>query len=125
MNKLVSMMQKALDGAWQRHDVLSGNIANAETPGYKRQDVDFLSVLQNTERKLTPLSTHPLHLSLESDKKFLVSEDPTSVSPDGNGVDIDKEMAEVAANTLYYTAVSRQLSGYLSLIRRAVTEGRR
>lgn len=39
----VNVLNKAADAAWQRNDILANNIANVDTPGYKRQDIDFQS----------------------------------------------------------------------------------
>lgn len=124
--KMTALMQKALDGAWLRQEVLAENVANSETPGYKRQDVDFRTALAKAvEPRMTLLTTSERHVDSRGSQGIRVTQDEGRITPDGNGVDMDREMAEVSANAMYYAAVSRQLSGYLSLIRRAVTEGRR
>lgn len=123
---LAPLMERALDGAWARHEVLANNVANAETPGYRRLDVDFRSALLKSMGSSGVMTvTHPKHLTSSRSQKFVVSQSGSSVTPDGNGVDIDKEMAEVSTNALYYASVSRQLAAYYSMLRKAVTEGRR
>ena len=42
----INLMDKAADASWMRENVITNNIANVDTPGYKRQDVDFISVLE-------------------------------------------------------------------------------
>ncbi len=126
MKNVTQVMERALDGAWARHEVLAENVANSETPGYKRQDLNFLGVLQDALGSRVSLSTSDTkHLSSTQNAGFRVVEDRTNISADGNGVDIDLEMGEVSSNALYYDAIARQLSSQLSLIKRAVTEGRR
>ncbi len=126
MKNVTRIMERALDGAWARHGVLAQNVANSETPGYKRQDLNFLGSLQNALGNGVSLSTSDLkHISVSGNGAFRVVRDQKSISVDGNGVDIDLEMGEVSANALYYDAVARQLSSHLSLIKKAVTEGRR
>lgn len=124
--RMTALMQKALDGAWLRHEVLAENVANSETPGYRRQDADFRTALAKAvEPRVTLLTTSGRHVDSRGSGGIRVTQDEGWITPDGNGVDMDREMAEVSANAMYYAAVSRQLSGYLSLIRKAVTEGRR
>jgi flagellar basal-body rod protein FlgB len=126
MKDISALMQRAMDGAWSRHEVLSQNVANAETPGYKRQDVDFRSFLQRAgESKIDLVSSDKRHISGQNSLKLRVTENSSSVTPDENGVDMDIEMGEVSSNALYYAAVSRQMSAHLSMIRKAITEGRR
>jgi len=126
MESISSLLAKALDASWARHEFLASNLANAETPGFKRQDLDFQSYLKSA---LSPgialTTTHPQHISSSGPRPFYVTRDPSSLTPDGNNVDVDKEMAEISSNSLYYTAVLRQLEEYMGLLRKAITEGRR
>jgi flagellar basal-body rod protein FlgB len=126
MKDIGAIMQRALDGAWARQEVLANNVANAETPGYKRLELDFRGYLARAvSTGAGPVKTDPRHLSTQSESSLSIRQDPSSVSPDGNSVDVDREMGEVSTNALYYAAVSRQLSSYLALLRKAITEGRR
>ncbi len=113
-------MERALDGAWLRHEILAENVANSETPGYKRQDIHFIDALKRASKPgLTLLTTDKGHLGARPGIKASTAEQGTQ------DVDMDLEMAEVSANAMYYAAVSRHLSGFLALIRKAATEGRR
>ena len=87
----------ALRGAQARHQALAGNIANASTPGYVRQDVDFHSALQSALAS----GRSP------SETVFTPRRDAAagSVRADGGTVDIDAESAKLAANTLEYQAL--------------------
>lgn len=127
MYDISQLMQLGLDGLWLRHDLLSNNVANSETPGYKKADLDFSSYLERAVNK-TPVrlnTTSPMHIQGSSFTTTAIIRDPSSITPDGNNVDIDKEMAEVSANALHYSALSRQLTSHLSLLRKSITEGRR
>jgi flagellar basal-body rod protein FlgB len=126
MKDIGVIMQRALDGAWARQEILANNVANAETPGYKRLEMDFRGYLAKAVATgSSPVKTDPRHLSGRSESSLFIQQDLSSVSPDGNSVDIDREMGEVSTNALYYAAVSSQLSSYLALLRKAITEGRR
>lgn len=87
----------ALRGAQARHQALAGNIANATTPGYVRQDVEFHSALQAALAE----GRRPAELA------FTARRDPAAgtVRADGGTVDVDAESAKLAANVLEYQAI--------------------
>lgn len=126
MAAISNIMQRVLDSSWFRHEILAGNVANSETPGYKAKRLNFEDYLkQEIKPRMVMATTNPLHVQASNQHTMAISQDRSSVTPDGNSVDIDKEMAEVSANALYYTAISRQLASQFSLLRKAITEGRR
>ena len=128
MKDVALIMQRALDGAWRRHEVLANNVANAETPGYKRLDLDFRSALAEATASTRPtlVATSSRHIVPSNTvQPGRLAQDLSAITPDGNSVDMDREMGEVAANALYYSAVSGQLRAHLLLLRKAITEGRR
>lgn len=101
----VDVLDKAADAAYIRHDILANNIANDSTPNYKRQDVQFESILRaslagagNLDEKL-----EELNMNLE-DLESYVYTDHSSLSYrlDGNNVDIDQEEAYLAENQIRY-----------------------
>ena len=97
-------------GAWQRQTVLTDNIANAETPGYQRQDVDF----QATLRGALASGEQPSQI------QFSTEVQPGAAGPEGNGVDIDQESALLAENGLEYQALSEVLGADDSIVRAAM-----
>lgn len=111
----VDFLKLALDGASLKHEVISNNIANVNTPGYKRKVVDFESVLKDklTENTFKLYTTNNKHIrgdrkdncefSIKENKSYLVRRD-------GNSVNIDVEIAERTKNEIYYNAVITQLS---------------
>lgn len=92
-------LERAMSGASLRQRVLTNNLANANTPGFKRMDVDFHATLA---RELGGGSTRR---SVE-DTGFTVARDSaTSERVDGNNTDVDGEMAALAENSLDYQAM--------------------
>lgn len=114
-----------------RHSLVSGNIANAETPGYKAKKVDFEAALKRaieTESIAAKQMVHPDHYSVGhgaiSRLKGDVYDNPdVNVSNDGNTVDLEREMAKLAENTILYNATIQLINKKLATMRYAVTEG--
>ena len=104
----INVLDKAADAAWLRNEVISNNIANADTPGYKRQDVDFESQLNkalgkadadNMDAKVASLRRRELEPATHSD----FSEYDYRL--DENNVDIQVENVNLAKNQLKYNGL--------------------
>lgn len=127
---VMSYLVKGLDASSLRQRVHSHNLANLNTPGFKRSYVEFEEILKSamagSERSLAV--TRENHIPARGGGKAeprTVKDTATSMRPDGNNVDVDKEMTLLAINQLYYDAVSQQLSDRLGMIRYVINEGRR
>ncbi len=127
----INLKNKALDGSWLRNQLISNNLANANTPGFKRQDVDFQKVLQDFlgQGELRMVRTNAMHMPLGDDTvenlAFNVDREfGTSVRRDENNVNVDTEMAELAKNQLYYNAVVDSVNSDIRKLRTAIREGR-
>jgi len=97
----------ALDATWKRNKVISQNIANVDTPGYKRQDVSFESYLQQAMKSNDPKDIERLSRvqpSVYTDNAAL------SYRKDGNNVDMDTEMVYLAENQLRYNTLISQVN---------------
>lgn len=117
MSDYTDMLQLGMEGASRRQDALANNIANVDTPGYKREDVEFRSALREKageagfRGELT--TTNARHFSSRTFtphnniKHF--KETGTSLRHDENNVDIEREMAEIAKNEIYFNTLSQQL----------------
>ena len=107
-----------IDQLSQRHQVLAGNIANAQTPGYKSKDIQFEDVLNQTN-DLNLNQTNQKHFGLEEKTETqgltLDKESNRQASLDGNTVDLDEERAELAKNALNLEAQMRFATHYLRL----------
>ncbi len=129
--QLMNVLEKALDGSSQRHVAITNNIANANTPGYKRVEVSFQEALQEAlepqaKLKRTKEKHLPLPVSLEDPGIIQMRKNSiTTMRNDGSNVDIDMEEAALAANTLYFNSMAQMLSEQLSLLRASITEGKR
>ena len=119
----VSPLKRALDIAAVRHNVISHNIANADTPGFKRQEVSFGSVLSAAYGDMTMTRTNPGHLLpvKGTENSVKIQEVSGSIRPDGNNVTIETEMARLSQNTMYYQAVSTQMGKYFGRLRTAIS----
>ncbi|MFT3783291.1 MAG: flagellar basal body rod protein FlgB [Nibricoccus sp.] len=111
------MARKLLDASVLRQEAIASNIANAETPGYRRIDVasDFASQLRS---------------SLEAGKfneaaamKPTLIEDPTarSVRPDGNTVEMERELLEMNRNSIEYDYLSEVVSRNIKQMKMAIS----
>lgn len=100
------LLNNALQAADLRQQVYANNIANADTPGYKRQDVQFESVLQGQLQAGGSADTDPALLSVQP---TVVQDNSTSMSNNGNNVDIDSEMSSMAQNQIRYSALLQEM----------------
>lgn len=128
-SKTIGLLAQALDVRSERHRVITSNIANQDTPGYKAMEVNFKEALGSASGSFPlPLQrTDPSHLSPAGG---VFASSHAAVSPgssqrlDGNTVNGEREMAKLAENTLFYTATTQILSGKFRGIRNAIREGR-
>lgn len=132
MKPIINLLQRGLDGSSLRQKALSDNIANVNTPDYKRKDVDFISVLKEQAAKgkgknLSLSKTNNKHLTTEgANRPFkMYSRTYTSYKNDGNNVDIDFEMAESAKNNLYYNTLVGQINNRFGMINNVIEKGGR
>lgn len=123
----VDYYKKSLDGIWERHKAITNNIANENTPNYKRKVVSFEEELKRSveNNKINLKTTHKDHLS-KTNNSFSprINEDKSlSYRIDGNNVNIDTETADLAKNTIMYDAMIKQISGEFEKIKNVITEG--
>ena len=115
----VNLMDKALDASWQRETVISNNIANAETPGYKRSDVKFqdilLDALDSTKYKNLAMAVKSQNHNDDSlDGEVYLDYPQYDYRLDTNNVDIDQENTEYAGEQLRYQAMATSVSSEFS-----------
>lgn len=101
----INVLDKAADASWVRNDVLANNIANADTPNYKRKDVQFETYLSNAVAGTDSLDETVANIDLSTLESTTYTEQAgLSYREDGNNVDISTENVELAKNQLkYYT----------------------
>jgi flagellar basal-body rod protein FlgB len=115
---------KALETFGRRAEVLAGNMANADTPGYKARDVDFKSILGGVMKNELPLAkTAGGHLAT-SDRGLsngeLLYRVPLQPSADGNTVDTQTEQTQFAQNAIRYQASFTFLDGSIKSLLSAI-----
>lgn len=105
----INVLNKAAEASWTKNEVIANNLANVDTPGYKRKDLNFESLLaealsdtslhtKNMDKKVAHLQNTSLNPRIYTEYSNL------SYRYDGNNVDIDTEQAYLADNQIkYYT----------------------
>ena len=103
----INVLEKATDASWTRNALISNNIANVDTPGYKRKDVTFEAYLKRAVSGGISLDDEIANADLsELTATTFVNDANVDYRLDGNNVDIDTENAELAKNQIkYYTMI--------------------
>ncbi len=102
------VLDKAADAAWIRNDCISNNMANVNTPGYKRQDVDFKAQLKQAMSEFRYMTTDEKVHNLTNEDlkpKSYIDYAGYSYRKDENNVDIDVENVYEAENQIYYNGL--------------------
>lgn len=129
LDKLVGFHQKALNIREQRMEVIAGNLANANTPGYKARDIDFQRAMksaQSSQRTGTLVRTHEAHfggkLNINSfDVDYRIPDQPDT--GDGNSVDVQTERNAFLDNGMRYQASLQFLESKLKGMKKALSGG--
>lgn len=117
----INVLDKAADASWKRENVITNNIANGDTPGFKRQDVDFESVLQRElgyskytalDKKIRDLNTDLSGLSVDP----YTDSSNYSYRLDKNNVDVDTEQVELASEQMRYQLLTNAVNSNFNRI---------
>ena len=118
----INVLNKAADASWVRNEVIANNIANTDTPGYKRKDVVFESYLQQAlsgdesfDIKVRDITLKEIRPKVYTDYAQL------SYRYDGNNVDIATENANLAENQIRYYTLLDSMSQEFSRIKTALS----
>lgn len=120
----VNLLEKGVNASWLRNEVISNNIANADTPGFKASSVQFESLMASalgTQEDSLPLKTeNERHIGGTGDAEEVeaevVTDRSTAAGLDDNNVDIESQMAALAKNSIeYYTLVNKVNSEFRKL----------
>ncbi len=118
-DQTINTAARALDVRSRRHELIVSNLANADTPGYKAFELQVEKALANQKKADPSLpleSTHPEHMKMTGKrvsalKPYVVELNHTnSFRGDGNTVDMDREMSNLASNQLLYKASAQIIS---------------
>ena len=129
-------LEQALDVRLVEHNVLAGNVANVDTPGYKPKELDFgaaMAAAHASAGSESMATTAPNHMGpnggtiadqsrVTDIASAMISEGRGTTNPsfDGNGVDMDRTMAGMAENALQYSASAKAAQKKLAILRYAV-----
>jgi flagellar basal-body rod protein FlgB len=129
-----AVLQRALDGTWQREKTVAANIANHETPGYKAIKVEFEDALDRAVRNLKRDASVSGEKSGGSYMDALASVQNADISvhenrtyserADASNVNLEEENIEMAKVQIQYSYLTRQITDTFSRLRYAVREGR-
>jgi flagellar basal-body rod protein FlgB len=127
------VLQKSLDALAVQHEVITDNLANIDTPNFKRSVVSFQEKLRNALEPNPPSllwRTHPMHfpiphkVSLDDFKPDVRTVTETIGRNDGNNVDLEMESGILAENNLLYNSLADVTGRYIANLKHSITEGR-
>lgn len=131
--KGIDSLEKGLNASWTRNSVIMNNIANVDTPNFKSSSVEFEDIykksLENEEDGFELKQTRPTHMDIgdsdtENVQAVITQNSDTTERMDGNNVDIDQEMSDLAKNVIYYNALTRKITGEFNQLSLAIREGK-
>jgi len=105
----IDRLARGLAWAARRHEVLAQNVANAETPGYRAQDVRFDALLASASDASAPVEPRPVAVA------------DGAARPDGNDVHVERQMARLAENQLMHHALAQILAGQFTALKQAIS----
>jgi len=127
------VLQKSLDALAVQHEAVANNLANIDTPNFKRSVVSFQDKLKSALEVNPPSPlwrTHPMHLplpqtvSLNDFKPDVRTITETIGRNDGNNVDLEMESGVLAENNLLYNSLADVTGRYMALLKHSISEGR-
>ncbi len=113
----LELMARVLDGTALRHRVVASNIANVNTPGYRRREVRFEDELASALKSQGP------NAALKVQPKVVCSNEPSN-RMDGNNVDLEREYATLTSNSAKFNVVAQLVSMRLAAYRAAIGSDR-
>jgi flagellar basal-body rod protein FlgB len=117
-------LSAAMTQTTRRHSLLSENLSNVNTPGYKRRDLDFGIELERAIGSKSSDSRYSSGGPRFTSAGFDETRDMTDVRVDGSSVDLEKEVVNMAETELRYQALTDMTSRYFSGLKNVIREGR-
>ncbi|GEK32569.1 flagellar basal body rod protein FlgB [Kurthia sibirica] len=122
----IANLEQGLSYSSIKNKTIAQNIANVDTPNYKAKDVSFKQML--TDAQTTTLSanrTDDKHIDFQAEANTpgVYSYSNLNYRQNGNGVDMDKEQASLAKNTLYYNALIERVSSKYNTLQTVIKGG--
>ncbi len=126
-DRTVGVLNRSLDVRTDRHRILSGNIANADTPNFIPKEIPFQKILERSVENPANLplrKTHPQHFPEPAGSTTREWTTEIETLPHSDGVNIDQEMAKLAENNLMFQAGIQSLMKKFEALKVTITEGR-
>jgi len=124
----ITTLEQALNYSSTKQKVIAQNISNADTPNYKSKEVSFKSALQNAmDQSMQAKRTDAWHFEFKGQQTngiAITTNQNTSYNNNGNNVDVDKEMADLATNQIYYNALTERISGKFQTLQSVIRGGK-
>ena len=121
-------LEQALNYSSSKQKVISQNIANADTPNYKAKDVSFKAILQNElSQNFTTNRTDNRHIDFSDSpvtQPSIVTRPNVQYNNNGNSVDLDQEMSDLATNQIYYDALIEQENSKFATLQNVIRGGK-
>lgn len=123
----ISNLEYGLKYATLKNKTIAQNIANVDTPNYKAKDVSFKKIMSDTNKNvMTANRTDVRHYDFKTKVSTpgVYSLDNFRYRHNGNGVDMDKEQASLAENTIYYNALIDRINGKFNTLNTVIKGGK-
>jgi len=121
-DKAIDRLTNGLEYTNRRHEVLTRNVANLETPGYRALDVTFEDYLKPARASAAELAPVKLAAGKPGDPRArLVYAEDGPARQDGNDVNLDRQMARLAENTLFNHTLVQLLASRFSTVKQAIS----
>jgi flagellar basal-body rod protein FlgB len=122
----IRLLENLIDFCSLKNKVISKNIANIGTEGYKRENVEFKSLLTEINAGLKATNKNHIKAGISAGPPYEIQQDKGGEMLSGiNNVDIDKEMSELAENTLRFKFAARKIGDYYKGIQNVIKGGGR
>ena len=122
----INVLDKAADASWLRNEAISNNLANVDTPNYKRQDVSFedelIRNLNKVENCAMAAKVYNMELSRIEHRVYTDAE-AFSYRLDGNNVDVDRENVYMAQNQITYNSLMQCVKSEFQNLKTAMGNG--
>ncbi|WP_249869791.1 flagellar basal body rod protein FlgB [Oceanobacillus saliphilus] len=121
----INKLERSLDYAAAKNNAISNNISNADTPGYKAQNVVFKDALHDA-LSLQAKQTNEKHIPFSTSHNYsylITTNSNTTYNHNGNNVDIDREMTELAKNQIYYNGLVDRINGKFGSLQTVIRGG--
>jgi flagellar basal-body rod protein FlgB len=125
----INTLEQAMNYSTAKQKIISHNIANSDTPNYKAKSVSFNSefnrILKDSlEANKTDARHYEFKATTRNNGYSVFTQNGSAYNHNGNNVDIDKEMAELAKNQIYYNAVADRIGSKFNSLKTVIRGGK-